>query len=86
MIAGRVQGVFYRASAQSVAQRLGLTGWVRNLSDGRVEVVACGPEDRLAQFKDWLRRGPSQASVSSVDENEIPEQVFFNFEVRDSGV
>ena len=85
LIAGRVQGVFYRASAQSIARRLGLTGWVRNLADGRVEVVACGPEDRLAEFKRWLRQGPPQANVSSVDENEVSAQAFLNFEVRESG-
>lgn len=72
IVAGRVQGVFYRATACKVAQRLGLTGWVRNLADGRVETVACGDVDSLAQFAAWLRRGPAEAQVTEV-KSEIGE-------------
>lgn len=65
-VSGRVQGVFFRASAAHEAQRLGITGHARNLSDGRVEVLACGDSDALDTFKAWLHRGPSAAEVSAV--------------------
>ena len=61
-----MQGVFFRASARDEAVRLGLTGYARNLSDGTVEVVACGEDVALAQFERWLGRGPALARVSSV--------------------
>lgn len=65
-ISGRVQGVFFRSSAAHEAQRLGITGYARNLPDGRVEVLACGDSDALDSFKAWLHRGPSAAEVSAV--------------------
>lgn len=68
VVSGRVQGVFFRASARQEAQRLGLTGWVRNLPDGRVEVLACGEQASLDQFREWLREGPPDAHVESVEE------------------
>lgn len=66
LVAGRVQGVFFRASAREQAHRLGLTGYARNLTDGRVEVLACGAPDAVAEFRDWLRHGPSSADVTGV--------------------
>lgn len=66
LVAGRVQGVFYRASACAEAERLGLRGWVRNLSDGRVEAVACGDAEGHTQFAAWLWRGPEEAKVTQV--------------------
>lgn len=65
-VAGNVQGVFFRASAREEAQRLGVTGYARNLPDGRVEVLACGPADAVGELREWLRRGPPQADVSGV--------------------
>jgi acylphosphatase len=65
-VAGRVQGVFYRASARQRAIELGITGYARNLPDGRVEVLACGESTAVAQFCDWLRQGPPSARVSDV--------------------
>ena len=56
-IRGRVQGVFYRDSTRREAQRLGLRGWVRNRSDGSVEVVALGPLERIAALIDWCWLG-----------------------------
>ncbi len=67
IVRGRVQGVFFRAASQREARRLGLTGWVRNLSDGSVEVVAEGEDDRLKEFIQWAQRGPSAARVDRVD-------------------
>ncbi len=60
---GRVQGVFYRESARKKAESLRITGWVRNLEDGRVEVFACGEESAIKEFQDWLKKGPIAARV-----------------------
>ncbi|MCF7979825.1 MAG: acylphosphatase [Chromatiaceae bacterium] len=65
-VSGRVQGVFFRASAAHEAQALGITGYARNLPDGRVEVLACGDSAALDTFKSWLHRGPAAAEVSAV--------------------
>lgn len=82
LISGRVQGVFYRAHTQAEALRLGLTGWVRNLADGRVEVVACGPAAAVDKLCQWLRRGPSHAIVTAVDCAPVEDEGFGSFEVR----
>jgi acylphosphatase len=67
LVSGRVQGVFYRANTCDEARRLGLTGWVRNLPDGRVEALVEGEEDRLKRLLDWCRRGPPGATVRGVE-------------------
>lgn len=67
VISGTVQGVWYRASTKTEASRLGLTGYVRNLPDGGVEVVAEGETDRLEQLKLWCHQGPPRARVKSVE-------------------
>ena len=65
-VTGRVQGVFYRGSAQVRARELGITGYARNLADGRVEVLACGESLQVDAFIDWLWIGPAAASVTGV--------------------
>lgn len=65
-VTGRVQGVFFRDSTRATAQRLGITGWVRNLPDGAVEVLACGEPAALDGLEEWLWRGPDQARVEDV--------------------
>lgn len=67
VISGRVQGVAFRFFAQHVASMLGATGWVRNLYDGRVEVVAEGDREKLEAFLEELRKGPRLARVEKVD-------------------
>lgn len=62
-VSGRVQGVFYRASARDRAVGLGLAGWARNLPDGRVELVAEGEARHVAEFVAWCRVGPNRARV-----------------------
>ena len=69
-IRGRVQGVGYRYFAQKSAQSLGLTGYARNLDDGRVEVYAAGPAARLSELAPLLHRGPRWADVRGVEEME----------------
>ena len=66
-IAGRVQGVCYRAAGVEEAQKMGLCGWIRNLPDGRVEVVAEGNTARVEALLDWCRQGPPTARVQSVE-------------------
>lgn len=82
LVSGLVQGVFYRASAGEQAQRLGLTGFVRNTPDGRVELVACGEESRLAELERWLWKGPPAARVENVIAADEPLQRFSGFGVR----
>lgn len=67
LISGRVQGVFYRASAAEHARALGVTGHAKNLPDGRVEVLACGEEAAVAGLCEWLRQGPPAAKVTAVE-------------------
>ena len=66
-ISGRVQGVFFRASTRAEAERLGLTGWARNLADGRVEVLAVGPASELAELAMWLEHGPPDARIDGIE-------------------
>lgn len=68
-INGYVQGVFFRANTRDIAQRLGLTGWVRNLPDGSVEIVFEGPKDLLKEATRWCYKGPPGASVKDVRES-----------------
>ena len=81
-VSGRVQGVFYRASAKEQAAALGLTGWVKNLADGRVELVACGSADVVARLEQWLYQGPDYARVDEVLVEDIAIQSFTGFQVR----
>ena len=67
LVAGRVQGVFYRASTRQRALELGVTGYARNLEDGRVEVLACGEQGAVDALCDWLWQGPPASHVTSVE-------------------
>jgi acylphosphatase len=66
LVAGRVQGVYYRAATADEAARLSLDGWVKNLADGRVEVVAAGERESIAALARWLWKGPPAARVDAV--------------------
>ena len=66
LISGRVQGVFYRKSTLEQARSMGLSGWAKNLDDGRVEILACGEECDLQTLEKWLWQGPRHAEVSAV--------------------
>jgi acylphosphatase len=67
LVSGRVQGVYYRASARERALDLGVHGFARNLPDGRVEVLATGEEAVVASLIEWLRMGPPTARVDHVE-------------------
>ena len=68
---GRVQGVFFRASTEEEARRLGLSGWVRNRRDGSVEVFAQGAPEAVEALLAWLHEGPPLAEVVRVDWEEV---------------
>ena len=67
-VSGRVQGVCFRGETQKQASRLGLTGWVRNLQDGGVEVLVEGEEQRVQQLIAWCRQGPPRSRVDRMEE------------------
>ena len=75
-VRGRVQGVYYRGSAARRAAELGIRGHARNLPDGSVEVLACGPAEAVQAFIDWLWEGPGAARVAAVDVSapELPRE------------
>ncbi|MGH7887807.1 MAG: acylphosphatase [Candidatus Binatia bacterium] len=82
-IAGRVQGVYYRASTVQQAQHLGLTGWVMNCPDGSVEAVAEGAKAKLEELIAWCRQGPDGARVTHVDVRwEARENNFYSFSIK----
>lgn len=82
-ISGIVQGVFFRSHTRNVARSLDITGWVRNLPDGRVEVVAEGSEGKVLQFVEWCHKGPDIASVKHVEVHwEDATGEFSHFEIR----
>ncbi len=73
VVRGRVQGVGYRASTQHQARELGLTGWVRNLPDGAVELEAQGAAELVARLEAWLRNGPMLAKVTGVAREDLDD-------------
>lgn len=82
-IAGRVQGVYYRASARQKAQSLGLTGWVMNCPDGSVEAVAEGSFAGIEEFIAWCRVGPTGARVANVSiQWQVAEDAFNEFSIK----
>jgi acylphosphatase len=64
-VSGQVQGVFFRDSTQEIAEQLGLTGWVKNLPDGRVEALFEGPSERVREMIRWCEQGPPHAKVDT---------------------
>lgn len=81
-VSGRVQGVFFRRETQEQGLARGLNGWVRNVSDGRVEVMICGEEAAVYAMQAWLWEGPSAAKVSHVESECMPFEAFQTFEIR----
>jgi len=83
LISGIVQGVGYRWHCRRAAQGFGVTGWVRNLDDGRVEAVAQGAREQVEQLIRWCYRGPEEARVSDIAVSyEEPAEGFPDFGIR----
>ena len=83
LIGGKVQGVWFRASARDQALALNLRGFARNLADGRVEVLVIGDDDAVEQLAQWLHFGPPQAQVDELERIETEEDVHVDgFEIR----
>lgn len=82
-VGGRVQGVFYRANTEKEAKSLELTGFVRNLSDGGVEITAEGDKESLEKLALWCQKGPPSAKVDEFDLSwEEPTGEFSDFKIR----
>ena len=81
-VSGLVQGVFFRQSTQRQARLLDVTGWVRNLPDGRVEGLATGDEALLQTLREWLQHGPVAATVLKLEWEETELQHFDGFRIR----
>jgi acylphosphatase len=81
VVSGRVQGVWYRGSMEREALRLGVTGWVKNRSDGTVEAVAEGGADAIDELVAWCRKGPPSARVDRVEVHEEAAQGLAGFRV-----
>jgi acylphosphatase len=81
LIKGKVQGVFYRASAKKIADKLNLTGWIKNTKEGDVEAVITGKENQLEEFIEWCKKGPENAEVVDVVVERKPTTSFDTFEI-----
>jgi acylphosphatase len=82
LISGQVQGVFFRHETRLRAREKGLSGWVRNLPDGRVEAIFEGPDEAVEEMVRWCRRGPGGAEVGRVDVRREDPEGIQGFEVR----
>ena len=83
-VRGRVQGVGFRYFVQRAARELGLTGYVKNLDDGQVEVYARGPEGRLAELERRLWKGPAYSDVRALEVQEAPVRHSASFHIEPS--
>ena len=81
LIKGEVQGVFYRATAKKIADKLRVTGWIKNREDDDVEAMVTGSQQQLDEFTVWCRRGPEKAKVEDVLVTPENETSFNDFEV-----
>ena len=82
IVHGRVQGVWFRAGKKEIADELGLFGWVKNKSEGTVEIHAEGEKLQLEDFILWCRKGTPAANVTSLNLNQTSLQNFTSFEIR----
>lgn len=81
LIKGKVQGVFYRASAKEAAEKLGISGWIRNTEEGAVEVLASGTEALVQEFIRWCWQGPARAEVKQVVIQDMDDEQFTGFKI-----
>lgn len=83
-VSGRVQGVWFRRFTQQKAESYGVTGWVRNLADGRVEALLCGDEKSVKQVESWMSQGPELSNVAELISEQARWQEFAEFSVLDN--
>jgi len=83
LVKGKVQGVFYRASARKMAGILGVKGWIRNTPEGDVEAMVTGEIKQLNMFEEWCKKGPARAQVEKVIVTEKAETPFYAFTIKD---
>lgn len=81
VVTGIVQGVFFRDYTRRKAQELELTGWVKNLDDGCVEITACGDSQKVAIFSEWLWQGSPDSAVENVEWRDITLEDFDEFSI-----
>ncbi|HJW15947.1 MAG TPA: acylphosphatase [Flavisolibacter sp.] len=81
LVQGKVQGVFFRATAKEMAESLDLKGWVKNTPAGEVEIMACGNREKVQEFIDWCKKGPSRAFVTAVQVTDSENYAFDSFQV-----
>ena len=81
LISGKVQGVFFRATAKEIADKNKITGWIKNTVDNKVEVLASGESTGLCEFIKWCKQGPKNAKVDDVVITMVPSHLFTNFEI-----
>ena len=81
IVSGRVQGVYYRSSAKQVAEKLGISGYAKNLANGEVEVEATGQDLKLIKFTEYLEQGPEHAEVEKVAWDYIQTKSFNGFSI-----
>ena len=82
IVEGKVQGVFYRASTKSMADRLGIKGWVKNEPDGSVSMELEGPIVTVAEMVKWCRNGPEHAIVKQLHQEEVELGNYEKFDIR----
>lgn len=82
VIFGKVQGVFYRDITRRKAQMINITGWAKNLIDGRVEIMASGKQDVIEAFVAWLWEGSPASRVDAVEWQQVPYEEFDSFIVK----
>jgi acylphosphatase len=81
IVSGKVQGVFFRQSTKETAQQLNITGEVRNLDDGNVEIIATGTKEQLDDLIEWCKKGPPKAIVSEIKIKNLSLREFAHFTI-----
>lgn len=81
LLKGKVQGVFYRATAKKMADKFNLSGWIKNTKEGHVESIVTGSNEQVQQFINWCKTGPEKANVEEVQVTPTEEILFNDFQI-----
>lgn len=81
LISGKVQGVFYRATAKKIAEELKIKGWIKNIPNKKVEAIIFGEPSQVNEFIKWCKQGPAGADVDDVSISDLPETDFYDFKI-----